>query len=128
MPKYFKILVISIVILFCSLDSSDEIHSGVLQESLVPEKVRLNNLMVQEEQFAGFNKVVNSFMRTWNLNGTAVAVAKEGKLVYAKGFGFADKENMIPAEPYHKFRIASVSKLVTAIAIMDLQEKGSHVC
>jgi CubicO group peptidase (beta-lactamase class C family) len=124
MLKFIRIIFIGLTLSFLSFDSSDNIHSGVPNEIFVPGNARLNNLMAPETQFADFDKVVNSFMRKWSLSGATVAVSKNGKLVYAKGFGYADKETMIPAEPYHKFRIASVSKLVTAIAIMKLQEDG----
>jgi CubicO group peptidase (beta-lactamase class C family) len=53
-----------------------------------------------------------------------VAISKDGKLLYAKGFGFADTASGIETQPYSKFRIASISKLVTATAIMKLQEEG----
>jgi CubicO group peptidase (beta-lactamase class C family) len=113
MLKFIRIIFIGLTLSFLSFDSSDNIHSGVPNEIFVPGNARLNNLMAPETQFADFDKVVNSFMRKWSLSGATVAVSKNGKLVYAKGFGYADKETMIPAEPYHKFRIASVSKLFT---------------
>jgi CubicO group peptidase (beta-lactamase class C family) len=51
-------------------------------------------------------------------------VTKDGRLVYAKGFGFADEEQNEKVDPGHVFRLASVSKLITAIAIMRLSEEG----
>ena len=63
-------------------------------------------------------------MRRWEIRGASIAVAREGKLVYARGFGFADAEMMVEVEPYHRFRIASISKLITAVAIMTLSEDG----
>ena len=124
MSKYIRIFLLGIIISFISLDSSDSVHSGVLNDIFVPANVRLSNFMVPDAEFETFDKVVNSFINQWDLSGVSVAVAKNEKLLYTKGFGFADKENMVPVEPYNKFRIASVSKLVTAIAIMVLQEKG----
>jgi CubicO group peptidase (beta-lactamase class C family) len=53
----------------------------------------------------------------------SVAVTKDGRLVYAKGFGYADEQNNEPVYAHHQFRLASVSKLVTAIAIMQLNEQ-----
>ncbi|HZJ74798.1 MAG TPA: serine hydrolase domain-containing protein, partial [Perlabentimonas sp.] len=51
-------------------------------------------------------------------------IAQEGKLVYAKGFGYADVENDIEMQPYNLLRVASVSKLITAAAVMKLVENG----
>jgi CubicO group peptidase (beta-lactamase class C family) len=63
-------------------------------------------------------------MKNWSIKGASVAVAKEGKLLYARGFGYASLPDSLPVEPYHRFRVASVSKLITAVAIMKLQEEG----
>lgn len=63
-------------------------------------------------------------MRKWEIAGASIAIAKDGKLVFARGFGFADTTARIETQPYSKFRIASISKLVTAAAIMKLQEEG----
>jgi len=52
-------------------------------------------------------------------------VAKDGKLVYAAGFGSADKEDHIDLSVNHKLRIGSVSKSVTAVAVMRLIESGA---
>jgi CubicO group peptidase (beta-lactamase class C family) len=61
-------------------------------------------------------------MQKWNLPGGSVAVVKEGKLIYARGFGEADKNT--PVMPDHLFRIASLSKPVTAMAVMKLIQDG----
>ncbi len=98
--------------------------SRVVTEKLVPENVRLTNAMSQGREFAGLERMIRSFMRRWDIAGASVAVSKDGRLVYAKGFGYADVEHKIETEPYNKFRIASISKLVTAVAIMKLAEDG----
>ncbi len=77
------------------------------------------------EEFAQLEKQVERFMRREVLEGASVAIAKDGKLVYAKGFGYADKEAETTVEPHHLFRIASVSKLITAAGTMRLQEQGA---
>ncbi|MGC1292316.1 MAG: serine hydrolase domain-containing protein [Candidatus Acidiferrales bacterium] len=56
--------------------------------------------------------------------GLAVAVAIDGHLVYAEGFGYADLEERVPAWPTTKFRIGSISKTLTAAALMQLVEQG----
>src|SRR4051812_45363474 len=55
--------------------------------------------------------------------GAAVAVIQEGKVVFAKGYGLADVEQKIPCETNTNFRLASVTKQFTAIAIMILAER-----
>ncbi|UCG28845.1 MAG: beta-lactamase family protein [Bacteroidales bacterium] len=62
-------------------------------------------------------------MKRWDLAGASVAIAKEGRLVFAKGYGYADSNDTIRVQPFNLFRIASVSKLITATAIMNLEEE-----
>lgn len=79
---------------------------------------------VSNPGFAAVDSRISDFLRTWNIPGAEVAITKDGKLIYNKGFGFSDQERSVPAQPYNLYRIASVSKPITAIAIMKLiQEK-----
>jgi serine beta-lactamase-like protein LACTB, mitochondrial len=55
--------------------------------------------------------------------GLAVAVAVDGRVVYAEGFGYADLEQRVPTWPSTKFRIGSISKPLTAVALMQLVEQ-----
>ena len=63
-------------------------------------------------------------MSNYNIKGASVAVCKDEKLVYARGFGYADFETEESVRPEHLFRIASISKLITAVAVMKLIEEG----
>jgi DNA-binding CsgD family transcriptional regulator len=56
--------------------------------------------------------------------GLAVAVTKDGKIIYQRGFGWADRERGLRATPKTPFALASVSKSITATAIMQLVERG----
>jgi CubicO group peptidase (beta-lactamase class C family) len=56
--------------------------------------------------------------------GFAAAIVKGSEVVWAKGFGYADRENRVPATPDTVFRVASVSKPVIATGLMKLIEKG----
>ena len=56
--------------------------------------------------------------------GVSVAVVKNGRTVLAKGYGFADLENDVPASAETVYRIGSVTKQFTSAAIMRLMEQG----
>lgn len=56
--------------------------------------------------------------------GAALAVSRQGKLIYARGFGWADANAQEPVVPRSLFRIASVSKPITAVAVLQLVERG----
>jgi CubicO group peptidase (beta-lactamase class C family) len=83
-----------------------------------------------DNEFSAFQETdiidtqVNSFLNRWRIQGASVAVTKDERLVYAKGFGIANTETGEEVKPGHLFRIASVSKLITAVAIMKLYEDG----
>ena len=51
-------------------------------------------------------------------------MAVDGKIVYSEGFGYADLEERVPIWPTTKFRIGSISKPLTATALMELVEVG----
>src|SRR5690349_139935 len=71
-----------------------------------------------------YDQVIPSFMRTYAVPGAAVAVMRDGKLIYARGFGYADVESKTVVQPDALFRIASMSKPITAAAVMKLVEDG----
>ena len=59
-----------------------------------------------------------------NLPGLSVAVAIDGGIVWAEGFGFANVERRIPVTPRTRFRTGSVSKTLTAAAVALLHDRG----
>lgn len=65
---------------------------------------------------------ISAFMSKYNVPGMAVAITRNGKLVYVKGYGKADKASGNEVKDNSLFRIASVSKPITAVAIMKLVE------
>jgi CubicO group peptidase (beta-lactamase class C family) len=80
-----------------------ERYSGAVDESR-----RLSRSLVVEE----------------NLPGLSVAVAVDGEIVWAEGFGWADIEARAPVTPLTLFRLGSVSKTLTAAAVALLYERG----
>ena len=69
-------------------------------------------------------RLVAHEMSRQNMPGVSIAVAVRGELVWSAGFGLADLENFVPAKPSTMYRLASVSKPITAVAVMQLQEAG----
>lgn len=66
--------------------------------------------------------VVDSFMNFWSLHGVSLSVMRNDSLLYARGYGMADAS--MPMTPATTLRLASVSKLLTAVGIMRAQEQG----
>lgn len=68
--------------------------------------------------------LMQDFMQKSQAPGASLAITYKGRLVYAKGFGYADLANKQPVQPANLFRIASISKPITALAILRLVEEG----
>jgi CubicO group peptidase (beta-lactamase class C family) len=67
---------------------------------------------------------IEKYMAAKNVTGASVAIAQDGKLHFAQGFGYADLENDAPYQAETVNRLASVSKTITAVAVMQLVEAG----
>jgi CubicO group peptidase (beta-lactamase class C family) len=119
-----KILLVTLLVSLVSYNPGAQENRVVLVDKLVPRNVRLTNISSAGKEFAGAEKTINAFLRKWSIAGASVAISKNGKLIFARGFGFADTASMTETQPYNQFRIASISKLITAIGIMKLTEEG----
>jgi serine beta-lactamase-like protein LACTB len=67
---------------------------------------------------------VNEFMAARRVPGMSLAVVADGQLVHERGFGLADLENQVPASGDTVYRLASISKMLTAVAAMQLVEQN----
>jgi len=119
-----KILLVTLLVSLVSYNPGAIENDMVIVDKLVPGNVRLTNSNTSGREFKSAEKTVSSFLRKWSIAGASIAIAKDGKLFFARGFGYSDTTSMTEIQPYNQFRIASISKLVTATAIMKLQEEG----
>ena len=98
-------------------------------EPLAPARVYLNEILhndsSQFDELNGLDKKVEAYMRRWELKGASLAITRNDSLLYAKGYGWADEEMDQEMQPSHIMRMASVSKLITAVGIMVLQDRDS---
>src|SRR5215212_2896420 len=75
-------------------------------------------------QLAAFDDVMQQVMAQWGLPGGALALAKDGRLVFSHAYGLADPEANLPFQPSSLCRIASDSKPFTAVTILRLLDAG----
>ncbi|MEO7766316.1 MAG: serine hydrolase [Ferruginibacter sp.] len=75
-------------------------------------------------QMAASDNIIKNFLSTYGIPGATVAIAKDGKIVYLRAFGYSNINQTIPTQPYNLFRIASLSKQITSIAIMKMMQNG----
>lgn len=71
---------------------------------------------------AHFDRCVEEFMGKYELPGLAIAVARKGEIVESRAYGWADEEEQRPVTTESLFRIASVSKPITAVGVLKLVE------
>jgi len=77
-----------------------------------------------DPRLSSFDTLMRQFVREHRVPGAALAVTCRRRLVYARGFGLADRETQEPVRPTSLFRIASISKPLTAVAVLQLVESG----
>jgi N-acyl-D-amino-acid deacylase len=71
-----------------------------------------------------FDRGMLDIMNRHGIPGAALAIARNGKLIYARGFGWADLASGTPVQPSTPFGLASLSKPITALATLLLVERG----
>lgn len=82
----------------------------------------LNNNSCESVQ--EIDEAVEAYMKKYEFHGAQLAVMKNDALVYCKGYGYSDAKAGTLMEASDIMRIASVSKLVTAVGIMKMEEMG----
>jgi len=76
------------------------------------------------DSLANATEKMHAYVDSGKLSGISTLVMKDGQLVYRDMYGFADIENQIPVDKGTIFRIFSMTKPVTAVALMTLYEEG----
>ncbi len=123
----FIIIFISAIIIYAfSSHGNNQDNNSVCIEDDVPEAINmlLTNSLSDLNETKKLDDQIERFLRTWHIKGASLAIMKDEKLIYAKGYGWANEEDSTKFEVKHILRIASVSKLITAVGIMKLAEQG----
>ena len=84
------------------------------------------NISTGEEvpELKSFDAMMHDFLSEHRVPGAAIAVTDHGRLVFARGFGYSDLKSSQKVLPDSLFRIASISKPITAIAVLQLVDQG----
>lgn len=77
-----------------------------------------------QDQFAAARAAIERTLRDARVPSIAVAVVKDGKILWEEGFGWADREKQIRATAHTAYSLASMTKPVTATAVMTLDQAG----
>ncbi len=79
---------------------------------------------VSSERLARIDAVLEKYVEEERLPGAALVIGRRGHVVYARAFGYRDREAEEPLEITDLFRIASQTKAVISVGVMILQEQG----
>jgi CubicO group peptidase (beta-lactamase class C family) len=82
------------------------------------------NVGFSNNDLSAIDAVVNKRLTDFNVPGISIAIAYEGRLVFAKGYGLAKEAPQVPMTSKAVFRLASVSKPITSVGCMRLVEQG----
>ncbi|WP_042222282.1 serine hydrolase domain-containing protein [Oceanobacillus manasiensis] len=80
--------------------------------------------MRKETVVREFEQYFDDILKRYHVPGFAMGIAENGKIGYEKAFGYRDSEAELPLSLDTVFGVGSITKAVTAIAILQLQEKG----
>src|SRR5438105_682137 len=78
---------------------------------------------IAKPDFSTTRKLIEERMTAESIPSVAVAVARNGEILWEEGFGWADRENRIPATEHTMYYLASVTKAITGTAIMMLHDR-----
>ena len=106
MPRFPKTLRLTCAVFLTSATSA------IAQDSL------------SKTEIAACEQLIAKAMKAKAIPGLSVAIGRNHSIAWTRGFGFADIENQVPATADTVYRLASISKPMTAVAAMQLVEKG----
>src|SRR5438034_4032459 len=104
--KPLRILILAVALLACSM---------------VPAQTPAS---LPADKITRVETAISSFMSQQNIPGLSIAIVHENQIRFQRGYGMAEVENFVPAKALTVYRIASVSKPLTAVAAMQLVEAG----
>ena len=109
------------ICLYCLLLFSTTAFS----QAFVPGKPAENGMSV--ERLARIDQMINDHLSKKQIPGAVVFLARNGKVVYHKAFGYSDVDKQTPLKKDDIFRIASQSKAIASTAVMMLFEEGKFL-
>ncbi len=126
MKKYF--LFIAVIIVFISCKQKDNKETSVISlydSSYMPAVFAdPNRLEKIKAAFSVIDSIYKNYATENHFPAIVFGLVVDGQLVYKNSYGYTDVEKKIPATSSSLFRIASMSKSFTAMAILKLRDEG----
>lgn len=77
-----------------------------------------------QQTIAKTTELINQYQGQYGINGISIALVYKDQIVWAEGFGYADKEKKTPATPETVYMLCSISKTMTTAMLLMLYEQG----
>jgi CubicO group peptidase (beta-lactamase class C family) len=100
------------------------ITCALITNSAIAQLNEIPSNGISLEGTESFDNEIKNLLKEWNVPGASIAVAKNGKLILAKGYGFADKTTKKEITNNSVSRVGSITKTLTAVITFKLIEKG----
>ena len=113
-----SVILISLLLTSCGGPSISVTPSAIATESLA-----VSPTLDLEGPASKIDKILSDHIERETFTGSAL-VARNGEILLSKGYGWADRDNRIPNTPQTKYRLGSITKQFTAMAILILQTQG----
>lgn len=112
--EYFLITTLIILLIAQAIPAQDAKSSGIKQTVSASDASRLARL----------ETLLENLRQELKIPALSAAVVKDQKVIWAKGFGFADLENKIPATEHTPYHLASLTKTFASTIVMQLVQEG----
>lgn len=120
-PNPSLLLTLLLVLLGCQAIVCESLWA---QDAAAPAAEPLPERGESCEALASFDRLMRSFVAEHKIPGAALAVTRNCQLIYARGFGYADRDAREPVLPETRFRIASIAKPITSATLLRLVDEG----
>lgn len=115
----YSITLIALVVLIGVVSALRTGTSAEVLASAAPETVGFSS-----ERLARVDDVMKQYVDQGRIAGIVTLIARHGRVVHLKAYGAADRERGVPMRTDSIFRLASTTKLVTTVAVLQLMEEG----
>jgi CubicO group peptidase (beta-lactamase class C family) len=124
--SHLGLLIVGIIMLGCSTSKNTAFGQGIDLKNRYKTAYYADNERFEKvkQTFAFVDSIYKNAAKVNNFPGLAFAVVLDGKMVYSGSYGYSDLENKVPVTTSTMFRIASMSKSFTAMAILHLRDQG----
>ncbi len=119
-----------LLLVFCALSLNGQAPKPVTQKAeakpgSVPSSPATTHEMTGDDVAAFLDGIMPQQLARENIGGAVISIVKDGKVLFAKGYGYSDVEKKTPVSPDNTlFRPGSISKLFTWTSVMQLVEQG----